>query len=166
METGVVISENEVPIYWHAPRGCTEVSIPDTTKLWDVLWLNRARVMGYAHTHPGAGVPFPSQEDLTTFAALEAALGRRLVWWIVSSTHTVSVEWIGDAYAHRILLDEPRWVAELRRGKMTQFRVYVGYFIEVEADEAAAAEAEVREMLPNGAFICEVTAYETQEKQP
>ena len=39
---------------------------------------------GVAHSHPGGGIPTPSWEDLTTFAAVEDGLGQRLVWWIVS----------------------------------------------------------------------------------
>ena len=74
------------PVYWHTPHGRTAVEIPDDVALWDVLWQNRARLVGVAHTHPGGGTPAPSGTDLTTFAAVERALGRSLTWWIINAT--------------------------------------------------------------------------------
>jgi hypothetical protein len=48
------------------------------------FWENRERVSGFAHTHPGSGLPEPSHTDLTTFAAVEAGLGKRLNWFILT----------------------------------------------------------------------------------
>lgn len=121
LETAVVISAHgagvSVPIYWHKPEGRTGGSIPDSTKLWDILWENRKTILGVAHSHPGSGLPGPSYTDVTTFAPLEAALGVRLDWWITSSTHLVVCRWVGPDRLHygvEIVKEEPEWAQSLR----------------------------------------------------
>lgn len=117
MEAGVVLDEEGMPLYWHLPEGRTSGSLPDSRALWDVLWQHRNRISGFAHSHPGRAAPRPSHEDVTTFAAIEAALGRRLDWWISSEDALVLVRWAGPA-AHRywtsVILHEPDWVGPLR----------------------------------------------------
>lgn len=77
-------------IYWHEPVGRTAGALPDDTTLWDRIWAHRANLLGFAHTHPGGGAPpAPSHEDLTTFIAIEHALGECLYWWIINETHAV-----------------------------------------------------------------------------
>jgi len=118
IEAAAVIGVDGSVLFWHVPPGRTSGSIPDSRSLWGVLWEHRERLAGVAHTHPGGGVPAPSWEDLTTFAAVEAGLGRRLSWWIASAGHTVVLRYVGpDKYDYRgpELLDEPPWVVELRR---------------------------------------------------
>lgn len=95
MEAGVLIDLAGSPLYWHLPLGRTGVSLPDSKELWEVIWENRDRISGFAHSHPGAGPPWPSTEDLTTFSAVERALGRRLEWWIVSSDYLALLTWQG-----------------------------------------------------------------------
>ncbi len=85
-EEAVVIDIEGHAIHWHCPRGVSGGAIPDSRELWDVLWDNRSSVAGVAHTHPFDGPAYPSLTDLTTFEAVEAGLGRRLVWWIVTFT--------------------------------------------------------------------------------
>lgn len=117
IEVGVVISGLGEPIFWHQPAGRTGGSIPDTRELWDVLWEARDTVKGFAHSHPGGGVPGPSWTDVTTFAAIEAALGRRLDWWITSSERLVVLNWQGPGrhtYRSEVILSEPDWASELR----------------------------------------------------
>lgn len=89
IENAVVIGKDGTVIHWHTPEGRTAGHIPDTTELWDVIWKNRDRIRGIAHSHPGRGVPGPSHEDITTFSAIEAALGDRLEWWITSENRAV-----------------------------------------------------------------------------
>jgi hypothetical protein len=116
-ETGVVIDRNGSPIHWHAPAGRTGGSLPDSRELWDVLWSSRERLGGVAHTHPGGGVPGPSREDITTFSAVELALGRCLDWWIASADAVVVVRWVGPGtYDYEVsrLAEEPAWTARLR----------------------------------------------------
>ena len=118
IEAGVVVDLEGVPLHWHLPAGRTGTSIPDSRELWDVLWTNRERIAGFAHTHPGHGVPGPSNEDVTTFSAVELALGRRLAWWIASADRVAVVRWIGPGnydYGTEPLETDPSWVDELRR---------------------------------------------------
>jgi hypothetical protein len=83
METGVLILFEGNPIF-HLPPGRSLGYLPDSPDLWQAMWDNREGIWGFAHSHPGNGVPAPSMEDLTTFAAVEAALGERIQWWITS----------------------------------------------------------------------------------
>jgi hypothetical protein len=121
IEVGAVIKKNGEVLHWHQPEGRTGGSIPDTRSLWDVLWENRDIVMGFAHSHPGSGIPLPSHTDVTTFAAIEAALGRRLFWWITSSTDAIACQWYGpgrhDYVSNTVGIatdNERAWIAELR----------------------------------------------------
>lgn len=120
MEAGVVVVGTQ-PVYWHLPAGRTTASLPDSRKLWEVFWDLKWEaalgLLGFAHTHPGSGVPSPSWTDLTTFAAVESGLGRRLHWWIASSTHLIVLNWQGPDvhdYHTSIVAEEPVWLHPLR----------------------------------------------------
>lgn len=115
VETGVVIA-NGMPIYWHLPPGRSSGHLPDSRDLWNVLWENRHIIDGFAHSHPGGGIPQPSYTDLTTFKAIELGLGKNLNWWIISS-EAITV-WKKNEilmYYGEIVNDDPTWLAELRR---------------------------------------------------
>ena len=119
-EVGVVIGTNGEAIYWHLPPGRTGGSIPDDRNLWDVLWTahKNGTLAGFAHSHPGGGVPGPSYEDVTTFSAIELAFGQRYPWWIASSDHLVVLNWVGEdkyAYKRNVVSVEPIWLVELRQ---------------------------------------------------
>lgn len=117
MEVGVLINKNDNPIHWHLPPGRSGGALPDSRTLWNQIWDNRHYILGFAHSHPGSGEPGPSWTDITTFAAIEAALGKRLDWWITSSDQMVVVKWIGPGkheYACQRMRDS-WWVAKLRR---------------------------------------------------
>jgi hypothetical protein len=114
MEAGVVIDDQREPIYWHVPPGRTGGSLPDSRDLWSVLWENRATLLGFAHSHPGHGVPGPSSTDVSTFVAVEKALGRPLLWWIVSEDHVVVCR-NEDNWAPRLMNQTQVWLPELRR---------------------------------------------------
>lgn len=116
-EAGVVIDLQDQPIFWHAPEGREVIALPDSRPLWDVLWENRALVKGVGHSHPGGGVPGPSHTDVTTFAAIEDGLGKRLDWWITSDDAMVVARWVGPGpltYVPIILTVEPPWADRLR----------------------------------------------------
>lgn len=116
-EAGVVIGKAGEPIFWHLPPGRTSGAIPDTRLLWDVLWDRREFIAGFAHSHPGSGVPCPSSTDLSTFAAIESALGTRLQWWITSSNRLIRCAYAVDAspcYQGVLEHNEPAWAEELR----------------------------------------------------
>ena len=105
-------------LYRHTPNNSTGGSLPDSKDLWQVMWDNRDHLLGFAHSHPGGGRPSPSYTDLTTFAAIEAGLGARLVWWIVNGDNVSVVRWCGPGkleYENVVLNHEPFWAAELRQ---------------------------------------------------
>lgn len=118
IETAIVIDTDGQPLHWHLPPGRTAVAIPDSRELWDVIWKHRDHIAAIAHTHPGAGVPVPSKEDLTTFAACEAGLGRRLRWWIVTRNDARCYAWSGpgrlDYGTCRDSDELPDWIDDLR----------------------------------------------------
>lgn len=116
-EVGVVVDREGQAIFWHVPAGRTAVTLPDSRSLWQVLWDNKDRVAGFAHTHPGSGVPGPSWEDVTTFSAIERGLGVRLDWWIATTNGFVVVRWEGpELYDYRTSPcdAEPEWLERLR----------------------------------------------------
>ena len=91
METALVFDLNGKTIYFHEPAGRSGGSIPDTRSLWDILWENRDRLGGVAHTHPWDGPSGPSQTDVTTFDAIERGLGKHLLWPVVTFTDVTYV---------------------------------------------------------------------------
>jgi len=122
IEVAVIVDLDNQPIYWHLPPGRTSVCVPDSRDLWSVIWEHRDSVRGIAHSHPGHGNPLPSREDVTTFAAIEAGLGRSLVWWITSEDQWCVLRRRGDDYQQARPVRDPRkrdqppsWLAELRR---------------------------------------------------
>ena len=54
--------------------------------------------------------------DLTTFSGVELALGRRLSWWITSSSHMIGLNFEGpDKYNYNSFpVREPYWASQLR----------------------------------------------------
>lgn len=118
IEAGVVVvGPGSDVVFWHSPPGRTGGSLPDSRTLWEVLEdYRKAPGLGFAHSHPGGGVPGPSHEDVTTFSAVERGLGRRLLWWITSSEHTVLTWWEGPGkYDYKSMqVKDPWWAAELR----------------------------------------------------
>ena len=116
MEVGALVGTTGVT-HWHIPTGRTKTSLPDDSSLWNLMWDNRTDSnLGFAHVHPDYGQPFPSYEDVTTFAAVEAALGRRITWWILSSDETSVVKWKGPEILNYSCesCEDPSFASELR----------------------------------------------------
>lgn len=116
IEAGVVVTMTGA-VYWHLPDGRSGGALPDSRRLWDVLWeLRKEEFLGFAHSHPGSGTPGPSWTDLTTFAAVELGLGRRLDWWITSSNRVILLGWAGPGKHdyNASLVEEPTWAEQLR----------------------------------------------------
>lgn len=97
-EAAIVVDMSGYTLYIHVPRNRSSGSIPDSHDLWEILWQNRKRVLLVAHSHPGGGTPSPSMTDLTTWEAIEAGLGRRLIWPIMSSDKIVFYAKVLDNY--------------------------------------------------------------------
>jgi len=116
LEAGVLIGDNDFA-YWHLPKKRTGGSLPDSRELWDVFWEHRKdQYLGFAHSHPGKGTPGPSWTDITTFAGIEAGLGRRIQWWITSADRIIQIYWVGPTrYDYSaILAHDLDWVEKLR----------------------------------------------------
>jgi hypothetical protein len=95
METGLVFTKQGTPICWHTPPERSDVYLPDSRDLWEILWDHRKTLGGVAHTHLCHGPSAPSMTDVTTFAAVEQGLGARLTWPIVTFTTVGYFVWAG-----------------------------------------------------------------------
>lgn len=100
---------NDHTVLWADTDG--EVSrLPDSRTRWEMIWALRADLVEIAHTHPNGPLAF-SVEDLTTMAAIDAALGRSLAYGVV----TASAYLRRDAEGSRTqVTDEPWWTTLLR----------------------------------------------------
>jgi proteasome lid subunit RPN8/RPN11 len=126
VEAGVLIAKDGGVIHWHLPAERSAGYLPDSQDLWEVIMTNRDNVLGFAHSHPGSGKPGPSMEDLTTFSAIEKALGRKLIWWITSADQLVEVELVGPGkYDYETVLEEtpPEWLGQLRKHSYYEHRM-------------------------------------------
>ena len=85
-------------------------SIPDSRERWQVIWDHRAEITEIAHSHPGDFLDF-SKEDLTTMQAVEAGLGRNLIWSIITKDGFLSRT---DGIDTR-RTDSPWWVEFMRK---------------------------------------------------
>src|SRR5574337_1250342 len=127
-EAGLLIGRLGNILYEHLPPGRTAGGLPDSRELWEVIWKNRrallapdspsSGLLGFAHSHPGRGKPIPSPEDLTTFQAVEAGLGERLLWFICTEDQLSVCYWLDEADNYVLLgvddNDKPLWLDRLR----------------------------------------------------
>ena len=117
IETAVVFNDQGEAFHWHDPPGRSGVSIPDSRDLWEVLWSSRGHLGGVAHTHPWSGPATASGTDLSTFAAIDGALGTRLLWPVVTFDAITYYGRRADGlYVRETDLNwwSPSWLAELR----------------------------------------------------
>ena len=88
----------------------SRASIPDSRDRWQIIWDHRAEITEIAHSHPGNFLDF-SSEDLTTMQAIEAGLGRKLIWSIITQKGFLSRDDGKDT--HRT--DSPWWLEFMRK---------------------------------------------------
>jgi hypothetical protein len=94
-------------ILW-ADLGAGPMAMPDSRDRWERIWQHRAEIVEIAHSHPLGPEGF-SSEDRTTMAAIDAALGRRLRYSVVSPQSVVrNDQEVGHAGR------EPWWARVLR----------------------------------------------------
>lgn len=112
-------------LFWLGPNGCHAGAVEDSHVLWQRIWDAREVIGGVAHTHPWGGYPHPSDTDVTTWRALELALGKRLVWPIITMDQMTCYKWFpaensdcyyrAVAWAHRYTDHWLNNVLEMRR---------------------------------------------------
>lgn len=92
------------------------VALPDSRARWEAIWSRRDDIVEIAHTHPLGGAHF-SQQDETTMTALDTALGRSLIYSVVTPDsmlrRTPNAEDCSHA-ADEVVACEPWWTALIR----------------------------------------------------
>ena len=111
-EVFFLIGRGESVLYSDASESPS--ALPDTRARWEAIWARRGELVEIAHSHPIGPHAF-SQEDRTTMAALDAALGRRLRFSVVSPSGVVVRDAEGNETTTARDPAEPAWVGELRR---------------------------------------------------
>ncbi len=99
-------------VLW-ADASTSPVALPDSRARWEQIWRLREDIVEIAHTHPQGGLKF-SNEDLTTMAALDAALGRRLRYAIVTPDAMLRRHRNEDGDEDAVVDAEPWWTALIR----------------------------------------------------
>lgn len=59
------------------------LALPDSRARWEAIWRLRAELECIVHSHPVGPHAF-SAEDRSTMEAVEAALGRKVCWMVLS----------------------------------------------------------------------------------
>jgi hypothetical protein len=95
-------------ILW-ADASESPVALPDSRDRWEAIWELRHDLYEIAHSHPVGPSAF-SAEDLSTMAALDAALGRKLRYSVVAP-RTMIVHADDETFE---LNPEPWWAGLMR----------------------------------------------------
>lgn len=88
----------------------TPGALQDSRARWEAIWSNRDRLVEVAHTHPSGLLAF-SVEDATTMDAVDASLGRRLRYSVVTGEAVL----IRDEHENTAVASVEPWWAELIR---------------------------------------------------
>lgn len=87
-------------------------ALPDSRARWSAIWRHRRTLTTIAHTHPSGAARF-SLEDETTMTAIDAALGVRLTYSVV--TAGAMLRRLPDGTETSVPgADEPWWAGPLR----------------------------------------------------
>lgn len=100
-------------VLW-SDRSDGPAALPDSRTRWEAIWRHRDELAEIAHSHPRGPLAF-SAEDETTMGAIDAALGRRLAYCVVTPD-AVLRGYAGRHHAVRCapVAPEPSWAARLR----------------------------------------------------
>jgi hypothetical protein len=96
-------------VLWRDASG-DPAALPDSRERWTAIWTLRAALAEVAHSHPHGPLAFSAQ-DLSTMEAVDAALGRRLAYAVVTPDNLLRRRPDGRTLVEEI---EPAWVADLR----------------------------------------------------
>ncbi|MGV3622917.1 MAG: hypothetical protein ACO1OB_19010 [Archangium sp.] len=105
-EVFFLIGEGGVVLWSDAST--SPLALPDSRARWEAIWSRRDELHELAHSHPLGPDEF-SHEDLTTMHALDAALGRRLRFSLV----TPSGYFVRDENDEAKAATAPTWAAAL-----------------------------------------------------
>lgn len=134
-EVCFILGPNDAVLWSDASN--SPVALPDSRARWEVIWSRRAEIVEIAHTHPLGGAAF-SNEDETTMAALNSALGRALVYSVVTPDRmlrrTPGDPSKADAAVDRIVNDEPWWTALIRTASGVEARASIEATVEPEQE--------------------------------
>jgi hypothetical protein len=102
----------------HRDEGSSAAFIPDSRERWEVIWSEREQLVEIAHSHPLGPFAF-SSEDESTMSAIASALGRTIVFSVVTSRAMLRREVRPDvpmsSADDRVVEIEPDWADEMRR---------------------------------------------------
>ena len=85
-------------------------ALDDSRERWEAIWNARETLVEIAHSHPIGPDGF-SQEDETTMDAIDAALGRKLVYSVVTPAVRIVRE---NGHRRGSAGEDPWWVPLLR----------------------------------------------------
>lgn len=88
----------------------TTHAIADSRARWEAIWNCRAALAEIAHSHPTGPLAF-SNEDETTMQAIWAALGRDVIFSVVTPTAMIRTSARGVVEQVK---EEPGWVSAIR----------------------------------------------------
>lgn len=95
----------------YADASTSPAALPDSRTRWEAIWEHRDELEAIVHSHPVGPSAF-SQEDESTMAAIDAALGKAMHYCVVAPRVTISRTGLEGPIKH--LDPEPWWAYLLR----------------------------------------------------
>lgn len=87
--------------------------LPDARARWLAIWQHRADLVEIAHSHPCGPLAF-SEEDKTTMAAVQTALGKHLRFTVVAPEGVITCEGESERTLDPARDPAPWWLALMR----------------------------------------------------
>ena len=87
--------------------------MPDSRERWERIWAAREQLVEIAHTHPLGGLHF-SATDNETMTAINAGLGRALVYSVITPEAMLRRTPQGTTFVDAELAIEPWWTTLIR----------------------------------------------------
>lgn len=106
-EVCLLISKSGAVLWSDA--GHNALALPDSRARWEAIWAHREALAEIVHSHPLGPRGF-SEEDRTTMAALDVALGRALRYSVLAPEGL----FVRDAGVERASDEAPWWLDLLR----------------------------------------------------
>ena len=91
----------------HADASNSPAALPDSRSRWEAIWEHRGELEIIAHSHPAGPQAF-SAEDVSTMAAIDDALGKKLEYIVVAPRAVITNR------SNEPISPEPWWAALLR----------------------------------------------------